>query len=336
MKFLDIEVDSPAFLAPLAGFTDSTFRFLCREFGAGMVFTEMISAEGIARQNTKTLRYAFFNQKERPIGIQLFGENPKTMANAAQKMSLFKPDVIDLNSGCPVKKVVKKGAGSALLKDLNKLGEIVKAVVDSTDIPVTVKIRSGWDKEEVVAVEAAGIIESAGAAAIIVHPRTRSMQFSGKADWDIIRAVKQAVSIPVIGNGDVVDFTSAKKMFDDTGCDFLMIGRASIHRPWLFGQIKSYYCKGVLPTEPVPVERIKYLLRHIELKVSECGEYHGVVGMRKNMAWYTKGMPGSTRLRGEIMKIDKYENLVNVLKNYMQEISGITEIALEPVSEVYL
>ncbi|MCH8328184.1 MAG: tRNA dihydrouridine synthase DusB, partial [Candidatus Marinimicrobia bacterium] len=241
MHIGNLKIDNPVFLAPMAGVTDHTFRVLCRSYGVGMVYTEFVSANGIVRENVKTLDMVRFTPDERPIGIQLFGEDAGTIARSAAIMAdRFQPDVIDLNFGCPVPKVTKKGAGSAMLRDLDLMRQVVAQTVAAVgQIPVTVKMRAGWDARSIVAVEAAQIIEAEGAQAVALHPRTTKQSFGGKADWSLIAAVKAAISIPVIGNGDIVTAHDAQAMFEQTGCDAVMIARGALGRPWIFQQINE-------------------------------------------------------------------------------------------------
>jgi len=303
--------------APLAGISNTAFRLLCREFGAGLVFTEMISADGIVQGNARTLRYLHFDPQEHPIAIQIFGSKPDIIARAVEKIDPLKPDYIDINMGCPVHKVVKKGAGAALLKNLALAGEIVEAMRNSTDIPITAKIRSGWGKHDRVAVELSQLLEEKGIVAITVHPRTQWQQFKEHADWEVIRQVKAAVQIPIIGNGDINTPEKAKRMLDTTGCDTVMIGRAAIGYPWIFNQIRTFLESGKgLPT-PSFSERLDVCLKHFRLAVRELG-INTVESMRKHIVFYTRGMPRSTQFRAEIFRLLDPNTVEDRINNYQQ------------------
>ncbi len=320
IKIGNLELKGKLILAPLAGVSDIPFRVMCKSMGAALTFSEMTSSEGLVRENTKTLRYIQFYEHERPIGIQISGTHPAVVAEAAEKLMLRPPDVIDFNVGCPVRKVVRRGAGAALLRDLNKLGDIVSALVKAVPVPVTVKIRSGWTDQEMVAYDAASLIEENGAAAITVHGRARKSDYSVKADWNLIREVKKRSKIPVIGNGDVFTPEDAKNMLDQTGCDFVMIARGSLGRPWIFNQIQTYLDTGELIPPPSFHERIALCLKHLDLAVKEKGLYLGTISMRKQIAWYTFGMPGSARLRSEIMHLRTFEDIKKRFHSYMKEL----------------
>jgi len=315
--FAGIEIQTQTALAPLAGWTDQVFRLICKDFGAGLIFTEMTSADGLVREQAKTLEYIQFSDKERPIGVQLFGAKPVILAEAARRVASYVPDFIDLNFGCPAKKVVKRGAGSALLKDLELTGQIAKAVVAATEIPVTAKIRSGWDKN--VAVAASRILEDAGVAGVIVHPRTQRMQFKGQADWEIIADVKSAVSIPVIGNGDIKTAFDAKQMMDQTGCDMVMVGRAVCGNPWILSQINDYVQFGIEPQEPSSVERLQVCTRHFQAAIEKYGAQRATHLMRKQIAAYIKGMPKATELRRNIFSLDDAGQVLDTLQNVMEQ-----------------
>jgi tRNA-dihydrouridine synthase B len=304
MNIGNLHIDGRVFLAPLSGVTDTSFRLLCRQWGAALVFSEMISADGLARGNTHTLRYLFFDQAERPMGIQIFGSEPEIMAEAARRVAARQPDVIDLNLACPVRKVVKRMAGAALLRDLRRLEHICRAVVASVQLPVTVKIRSGWSHDTIVAVEVARMAQECGISAITIHPRTQVMQFSGKADWDIISSVKEAVSIPVIGSGDVTSPRDAEQMLKQTGCDAVMVGRASLGQPWIFHQINVYLDTGTIVPPPQIDQRLGVALQHIRSAMKEKGEIVGIRTMIKHLIWYTKGLPGAAQLRQRIIHLE--------------------------------
>jgi tRNA-dihydrouridine synthase B len=318
VKIGTVHINGNVVLAPLAGITDTPFRMLCRQFGAALVFTEMISADGLVRGNTNTLRYLFFDQSERPIGLQIFGSDPDVMAEGARRGARQKPDIIDLNLSCPVRKVVKRRAGAALLRDVALLEKICRAVVQAVTIPVTIKIRSGWSSDTIVAVHVAQIAQGCGVSAITVHPRTQQMQFSGKADWPIIAQVKEAVSIPVIGNGDVTSPLEAEEMLTETGCDAVMIGRASLGQPWIFQHIKHYFEKNELLPQPTLQERFNIALSHTRSLIKDKGEFIGIRTMRKHLVWYTTGLRGSAQLRRKIFDVETLQDVEELLHQYLE------------------
>lgn len=313
-----VVLDSPLILAPMAGVTDLPFRLLCREQGAAMVCSEMVSAKAILYKNKNTKSLLEVHPAEGPLSLQLFGSDPKILSEIAKQIEERPFSVLDFNMGCPVPKVVNNGEGSALMKNPKLVGEILTALVKAVDKPVTVKIRKGFSEDNANAVEIAKIAEAAGVAAIAVHGRTREQYYSGKADWDCIRQVKEAVSIPVLGNGDVVDGKSAKAMLTETGCDGILIGRAVRGNPWIFAQINAYlegkeYC-------PPTMEEIKHtILRHGQLQLQYKGEYTAVREMRKHIAWYSSGMPHSARLRGQINEMDTMESLSETVEKLFQK-----------------
>ncbi|MFQ6094405.1 MAG: tRNA dihydrouridine synthase DusB [bacterium] len=319
MKIGSVHIDGRVFLAPLAGITDTAFRLLCRQFGAALVFTEMISADGLVRGNTNTLRYLFFNQSERPIAIQIFGSDPETMAEGSKSAARQQPDLIDLNLACPVRKVVKRMAGAALLRDLRLIEKVCRAVVQAVDLPVTVKIRSGWSSDSIVAVDVARIAQECGISAVTVHPRTQKMQFSGKADWQLIARVKEAVSIPVVGSGDVTSPLDAEEMLAQTRCDAVMIGRASLGQPWIFQQITHYLEKAELLPQPTLRERLDIVFRHTRSAVKEKGEFIGVKTMRKHLVWYTRGLPGGAQLRARILRVETVQEIEDLFQDYLAQ-----------------
>lgn len=314
LKIGNVTLDNPVILAPMAGVSDLPFRLLCREQGAGMVCTEMISAKAIYYKNKNTESLMAIHEDERPVSLQLFGSEPDILAAMAKRIEDRPFDVLDLNMGCPVPKVVNNGEGSALLKKPGLVREIVSAVVSAVDKPVTVKIRRGFDEESVNAVEIARIIEDCGAAAIAVHGRTREQYYSGKADWDSIRRVKEAVSIPVIGNGDVDSPEAARAMFEQTGCDGIMVGRAARGNPWLFHRILHYLETGEMVEKPSMDEVKDMILRHARMQVEEKGAYTGIREMRKHVAWYTAGMPHSAGLRRQVNTLETYEQLEQLME----------------------
>lgn len=314
MKIGNVTLDNNLILAPMAGVTDLPFRMLCKEQGAGLLCMEMVSAKAIYYNNKNTEALMAINEKERPVSLQLFGSDADIMSEMAKKIEEKPFDILDINMGCPVPKVAGNGEGSALMKNPGLVREIVSKVVKAIEKPVTVKIRKGFDEEHINAVEIAKIIEDCGAAAVAVHGRTREQYYSGKADWDIIRQVKEAVSIPVIGNGDVTGPESAKKMLEETGVDGIMIGRAARGNPWIFGQIKEYLETGVLPEKPGLEEVREMMLRHARMQLECKGEYTGIREMRKHVAWYTAGYPNSAKLRAKINEVETYEELTELLK----------------------
>ena len=310
-----------AVLGPLAGYTDSVFRGLCRREGAAFVVTEMVSADGVVRNSAKTLELAAFQETERPVVIQLFGSQPDVMAEAARRVSELRPDGIDLNFGCPTPKIVKKGAGAALLKDLKKLEAIARAVVEASPVPVTAKIRSGWGKDDIVAVDAVRCLEQAGVAAVTLHPRTRHQRFSGKADWSLIRAAKRAVRIPVIGNGDIWQARDAIRMFEETGCDLVMVARGALGRPFIFRQIHALL-EGVAPFEPQFHTIIDLALEHLHLSVEKYGEHRGFVLMKRHLAHYVKGLPGASEIKNRLFRATEAATAESILREYRQALEG--------------
>ena len=300
LKIGNIELDNPFLLAPLAGITDAPTRRICREMGAALVYSEMVSGKGLYYGDRKTDQLLFLYEEEKPVAYQVFGSEPEIMAFTARALEERENAILDINMGCPVPKIVKNGEGSALLKRLDLVYDLISAMVSNTSKPVTAKIRIGFDKSCINAVETAKAIEEAGAAAVAVHGRTREQYYSGKADWTQIRAVKNAVSIPVIGNGDVVDGDSAMAMMEETGCDFVMIGRGALGNPWIFRDVLAAWKGEPQPELPNLVEKKEMMLRHFHDMIELKGEYAAVREMRKFVGWYLKGIPGSAALRGKI------------------------------------
>lgn len=315
MKIGNVTLDNPYILAPMAGVTDLPFRLLCKEQGAGLLCMEMISAKALQYKNKNTKALLSIHPEEYPVSLQLFGSDPEIISEQAKVIEELSFQILDINMGCPVPKVVRNGEGSALMKNPKLVYEIVSATVKAIEKPVTVKIRKGFDDSCINAVEIAKVVEEAGAAAVAVHGRTREQYYSGKADWDIIRQVKAAVKIPVIGNGDVTSGEKALAMKKETGCDGVMIGRGAQGNPWIFRELLEYEKTGRLAERP-SVEVIREtMLRHARLQIEFKGDYLGIREMRKHVAWYTKGLKGSARLREAINQVESYEELEKLLNN---------------------
>ena len=313
LKIGNVELENRYILGPMAGVTDLPFRLLCKEQGAGLLCMEMVSAKAIYYNNKNTESLLEIHPDETPVSLQLFGSDPKIMSEMAKRIEERPFAILDVNMGCPVPKVVRNGEGSALMKEPKLVYEIVSALVKAIDKPVTVKIRKGFDDDHVNAVEIAKIIEEAGAAAVAVHGRTREQYYSGKADWDIIRQVKEAVSIPVIGNGDVTSPQKADELVCRTGCDGIMIARGAEGNPWIFSEMIRWEETGELPPRPDKDEIREMMLKHARLQLEYKGEFCGIREMRKHVAWYTKGLKGAARLREKVNAVESLEELENLL-----------------------
>lgn len=309
MKIKNVEFENQIFLAPMAGIADKAFRELCVNYGAGYTVTEMVSSKGLTMEDKKSGQLLTLADNENPAGAQIFGDEPETMAQAAVKCLAYHPQIIDINMGCPAPKVAMNGGGASLMKNPQLAGEIVKAVSDAVDIPVTVKIRKGWDEETVNAVDLAEICEKNGAAAITVHGRTRVQMYSGKVDYDIIAAVKKAVSIPVIGNGDITDEQSATIMLEKTNCDAIMIGRGALGNPWIFKRLNAYLGECRVLGEVSINEKMVVMLKHIRKIIEYKGEYTAMREARHHAAYYTKGLRGGAAFRREMGSLETYEQL---------------------------
>ena len=319
-KIGNIQIENNVVLAPMAGICNSAFRRIVKEYGAGLIYAEMVSDKALFYDSEKTKKMLYMTEYERPIAQQIFGSDKESFVVAAKKVyELMHPDIIDINMGCPVPKVaVKSQAGAALLKNPDKIKEIVKAVVDAVPCPVTVKIRSGWDEKSINAKEVAKICEEAGASAITVHPRTRSQGYDGKANWKIIKEVKDSVKIPVIGNGDIKNIYDAKRMIDETGCDAVMIGRASLGNPYIFKQVLTYLKTGEELDDLLPKEKIDLTIKHFNYLLEIKNEKVAVLEMRTHAAWYIKGLKDSAKIKNEIFKCEKKEELLKILVEYKE------------------
>ena len=314
-KIKNITFDNNVVLAPMAGVCNSAFRKIIKEMGCGLIYAEMVSDKALVFDNEKTKNMLYMEEEERPIAQQIFGSDKDSFVKAAKLIEeTMKPDIIDINMGCPVPKVALRAqAGSALLKDTEKVYEIVKAVVDAVSVPVTVKIRSGWDKSSINAVEIAKICEKAGASAVTVHPRTRSQGYSGTADWKIIKEVKENVSIPVIGNGDILSAQDAKRMIDETNCDAVMIGRGCLGNPYLIKQVIAYLNDNTLLESQTPIEKMELCLKHFNYLLKIKPEKVAVLEMRTHGAWYLKGLPSATFFKKRLYEIKTKEEFTNII-----------------------
>jgi nifR3 family TIM-barrel protein len=336
----DVTMDSPFVLAPLAGVSDSPFRRLAREQGASAVYTEMVSSEGLVRGSKATLEYCAFDPSERPIGVQLFGSDPATMADAARVLSDLppeqRPDLIDINMGCPVRKVVSRCAGAALLQDVPRIAAIVERMSLATSLPVTAKVRLGWDGNSQNVVEVCRTLENAGARAVAIHARTRAEKFAGHAHWDLIGEAKRAVAIPIIGNGDVRNAADAVRMLELTGCDGVMLGRAAFGDPWVFRRMRALIERGEALPLPSAAERLEAGVRHLGMLVQAVGSELAAREMRKHVAWYIKGLPHSARVREQVNHTRTADDMAGLLHAYLGELAAhgldafAPEAAVEP------
>lgn len=321
MKIGNVEIKNKAFLAPMAGTTDLPYRLICKRYGAAMLYSEMVSAKGLYYKDKKTADLMVTTDIERPFAIQIFGSDPEIMASVIDKvMEISNPDIIDVNMGCPTPKIVNNGDGSAILKNPKLAGEIMNVLVKVSPVPITAKIRKGWDDSLINAVEVAKILEANGAAAVAIHGRTRMDFYSGTADWDIIKDIKSAVKIPVIGNGDIKTAYDAKKMLDYTGCDAVMIGRAAQGNPFIFRQINELLETGSLSYMPSDEERLLTAIEHVRDLVNAHGERRGVCEARKHIAWYIKGMKNASQLKSKVFTINDFDTLNITLTDYLLEI----------------
>lgn len=318
MKIGDREFEHIAFLAPMAGIADLAFRELCVQYGAAYTVSEMVSAKGLTMGDRKSAQLLTLGN-DRPAGVQIFGDDPDIMAQAAVKCLQFEPDIIDINMGCPAPKVAMNGAGASLMKKPDLVYDIVKAVSQAVDIPVTVKIRKGWDENSVNAVEIAQLCEKAGAKAVAVHARTRTQMYSGKVDYDIIKEVKKSVGIPVIANGDIIDEQSAVLMLEKTNADALMIGRGALGKPWVFSKINAYLDECRVLPDPTVMQKMTVMLKHIKKIIEYKGEYTGMREARHHAAYYTKGMRSGAKLRAQISKFEHFEQLEELAFNIVKE-----------------
>ena len=323
-KIGNVEIKNNVVLAPMAGISNSAYRTIIKEMGAGLIVAEMVSDKAIMYGSKKTIDMLYMTDFERPISQQIFGSDKQSFVYAAKYIyETMKPDIIDINMGCPVPKVaISSQAGSALLKDPDKVYEIVKAVVDSVPIPVTVKIRSGWDENNINAVEIAKVIEKAGASAITVHPRTRKQGYSGKSDWSIIKKVKESVSIPVIGNGDITSCFDAKRMIDETNCDAVMIGRGVLGNPWLIKECIDYLEKDIEPKKVTLEEKVNMIKKHLKLLLNTKPTKVAILEIRSHAAWYLKGEPKTKELKEKIFKTNSEQELIDLLDNYLKNNKG--------------
>lgn len=314
MKFRDFEVSNEVFLAPMAGVTDLPFRLICKRFGCGLLYTEMINAKALCYDDANTKKMLNIMDEEHPVAVQIFGSEPEFMGKAAKILNDYPNEILDINMGCPAPKVVKNGDGSALMRNPELAKKVLSSVVENSSKPVTLKIRKGWDDNSVNALEIALIAQEVGADAITIHGRTREQYYAGNADWDIIKLIKDNLDIPVIGNGDVTSIEDAIKIKNDTNCDAIMIGRGAQGNPWIFERINHYLKTGEILPPPTTDEKIGVAIDHMKLAIEEHGEYVAVREMRKHIGWYLKGMKNSARIRDKINKLEDPEEVIKTLK----------------------
>ena len=319
MRIGDVVLENEVFLAPMAGVTDLAFRLICKEYGSGLLYTEMINAKALCYDDEKTKGMLKIEEEEHPVAVQIFGSEPEFIAGATEILNEHSNEILDINMGCPAPKVVKNGDGSALMKTPQLAAKVIEAAAKKSKRPVTVKFRKGWDDDSINAVEFAKMAEASGAQAITIHGRTRAQYYSGTADWDIIEEIKNVVKIPVIGNGDIVTIEDAINIRKKTGCDAIMIGRGAQGNPWIFNRINHYMKTGEILPEPTAEEKIRTAIKHFNLAIKEDGEYVAVREMRKHLGWYLKGMKKSARLRDEINKLESADEVVGRLEAYIAE-----------------
>lgn len=324
----DVFIKNQVVLAPMAGISNSAFRRIAKEMGCGLVYAEMVSDKAIMYENQKTIDMLYMRNEERPIAQQIFGTDVESFVIAAKYIrQTMHPDIIDINMGCPVPKVALRAqAGAALLKSPDKIYKIVKSVVEAVDIPVTVKIRSGWDSQSINAIDVAKVIEQAGASAICIHPRTRSQGYSGKADWNIIKEIKQSVSIPVIGNGDIKTCYDAKRMLEETGCDAVMLGRGVLGNPWLIKETISYLECGEIIESPKMFEKLDMVIKHLIYLSETKPEKVARLEIRNHIAWYFKGLPGCNEIKNRVYQCESIHDIMQVLINYGEELKDGNKI----------
>jgi nifR3 family TIM-barrel protein len=316
--------------APMAGISDSPARQLARRFGADITVSELVAAEGVVRNSRRTWELVRFSDSERPVGVQIFGTDPENMAGAAYKISTLEPDFIDINFGCPARKVVERNGGSSILRDLKLLEKIVSRVVNAVKIPVTVKTRSGWDSTSLVYLKAGKIVEDCGAAAIAFHPRTKEQYFGGAADWSQIARLKENLRIPVIGNGDINSPLDAKRMLDETGCDAVMIGRGSLGNPWIFKRVKDYLSTGKIPPEPTCNEKLELAMQHLDMMAAYYGIPRGIYRMRSQFCYYLRGLPESAEIKTKINKLLSLLEIKALLLEYKRRLANMKSLVPLP------